>query len=170
MQSNTKVDQGREVTRQDVAGALMALSSLPKRQTVDPSTEFDAYCVALDRVRNIDLGEAVRSVLQGGCGHAFFPSPPELRLRCNAVMESRLDVLQRERRAQCEREQRASMPMIIHSAEERRRVADLYRDYLSRVNGAAVGDDPAVIKDKYDAKALAAIPDRVGNSPNPPNP
>lgn len=43
--------------------------------------------MALEGVTRYGLTEAVRAVLKGALGHAFFPSPPELRMQCDKAME-----------------------------------------------------------------------------------
>jgi len=46
-----------------------------------------SYFVALEGVTRYGLGEAVKNILRGALNHAFFPSPPELRIQCDKAME-----------------------------------------------------------------------------------
>ena len=87
MRSST--NRRRQMTAQDLAGALLSMSCLPKRTTINAEIEFAAYEVALDGVEVIDLAAAVRSVLQGALDHTFFPAPPELRKQCDVHRERR---------------------------------------------------------------------------------
>lgn len=116
----------RMATRQDLAAALVAMGGLIKRQSIDPEMEFAGYEVAIEGVRAVDLVEAVRSILRGALGHAFFPVPPELRLRCDAVRDARIaeaaDELRRRRQAE---EARAIGNRSEPTPEAKARVAEL---------------------------------------------
>lgn len=60
-----------------------------------------SYYVALEGATRHGLSEAVKSILRGALGHAFFPSPPELRMQCDKAMASHEE--QRARSAQREK-------------------------------------------------------------------
>lgn len=46
-----------------------------------------AYAMALDGVELHGLQQATRNILKGCLNHAFMPSPPELRMECERVMQ-----------------------------------------------------------------------------------
>lgn len=73
----------------------------------EADTAFDeaSYLVALEGVSIWCLREAVRSILQGGLGHGWYPSPPEFRIHCDKIMKPITEALTREKR---EMEQRAA--------------------------------------------------------------
>ena len=79
-----QTDVWTPATEMDRTGALAALSTLPARA----SSRLDrvAYHVALEGVTRWGLTEAVKAILRGALGHAFFPSPPELRVQCDKAM------------------------------------------------------------------------------------
>ncbi|WP_165358299.1 hypothetical protein [Mesorhizobium sp. Pch-S] len=56
------------------------------------------YFVALEGVTKHGLSEACRAILRGRLGHAFYPSPPELRLQCDEAMKPHRWHRDRERR------------------------------------------------------------------------
>ncbi len=67
--------------------ALALLGALPSRQSLAADVEDASYLIALDGVTRFGLAEAVKFILRGALGHAFFPSPPELRIQCDKAME-----------------------------------------------------------------------------------
>ncbi|MBX4966159.1 hypothetical protein [Rhizobium binae] len=74
-------------TPADRVDALRVLvNALPGRQPVDMQLLLGAYEVALEGVSRWGLAQATREILQGSLGHAFLPSPPELRREVNRVM------------------------------------------------------------------------------------
>jgi hypothetical protein len=160
MQSNTSTEHLRVVTEQDVLGAMVTLGSLPKRQSDQAQLDLEAYKVALDRTLAIDLAAAVRSILQGALGHAFFPSPPEFRIQCNANADNRAAVAERERKAIREREDRMNFREVSNTPEQRARVAEAYQRFLDSRSTQSEVDELAAIRAKYDPEKLAKIPDR----------
>ncbi|MGN6534280.1 MAG: hypothetical protein ACTHKQ_00945 [Mesorhizobium sp.] len=67
--------------------ALISLGALPARESVNQQIEKASYYIALEGVTRYGLSEAVRAILKGALSHAFFPSPPELRMQCDKAME-----------------------------------------------------------------------------------
>ena len=91
-----------------------------------------AYYVALDGVTRYALAEAVKAILRGSLGHAFLPSPPELRIACDKAMEHHAWERQHiARREQVERERREH---AVHepSPESKARVAAAYARFCER--------------------------------------
>ena len=164
MQSNTSTDVRRDVTEQDVLRALMSLGSLPKRRSEDPEMDLAAYRVALDRTHVGDLAGAIRSILQGALGHAFFPSPPELRIECDKQADGRAKVVARKMRRLRELEERAQYPAVEHSDEAKARVAAIYRRFNEQRETVSAEDELAAIRAKYDPAALEKIPDRPADA------
>ena len=123
--------------------------------------DSSAYYLALDGVTRHGLAEAVRFIMRGALGHAFMPSPPELRIECDKAMKWHEDEAARIRhREKIEREKPA--PVQRTQAEIDRNkvlVADLYRS----MGWVPVENDPrafrAAMEAKYGADELAKIPD-----------
>lgn len=88
-------------TQQDQIACLALLAGLPAREADGDAVDKAAYYLALEGVTKFGLREAVKAILQGKHGHGFFPSPPELRMQCDAAMEHH--VRMRERIARQER-------------------------------------------------------------------
>jgi hypothetical protein len=84
-----------------------------------------AYEVALEGVSRWALAQATREILQGSLGHAFLPSPPELRREVDRVMAPHLAARRRE-------------------AEEARRYT--WEDDKPRALPAPTGDPEAVAR------------------------
>lgn len=83
----TATDVWTPATDEDKLKAIAALSSLPSRLPQSLDLAEASYFVALDGVTKYGLAEAVKAILQNALGHAFFPSPPELRGQCDKAME-----------------------------------------------------------------------------------
>lgn len=75
----------RAATEQDILGAIVALGSLPRRETVQADLDLEAYKCALEGVPAAVIVAAVRGILQGALGHPFMPGPAELRLYANRL-------------------------------------------------------------------------------------
>jgi hypothetical protein len=75
--------------------ALASLAGLPSRQADDAALDQQMYLVALDGVTRYALSEAVKSIIRGGLGHTFFPSPVELRLACDRAQQPVRDMQRR---------------------------------------------------------------------------
>ncbi len=89
---------------------------------------------ALEGVSQWALFEAERRINQNSLGHAFMPSPSELRGEIDRVMEP---LLERERRAAEERRRYACAEgaRVIHDEASRARVIKLYHDWRAGPNG-----------------------------------
>lgn len=123
----------RIVTRQDIAGALVAMGCLHKRVSINPEVEFAAYEAAIEGVKACDLGAAVKSILQGALGHAFFPAPPELRMRCDAIREQRIAEAAKQLQRDRQREEAAAFTRREPTPEAKARVADLMAKFRAGV-------------------------------------
>lgn len=82
------LDVWKLATEGEQIQSLSLLAGLPAREADDVRVDKPAYYIALRGVTSYGLREAVKSILQGGLGHAFFPSPAELRLECDRHMKS----------------------------------------------------------------------------------
>jgi hypothetical protein len=83
---------------------------MPAQATDEAGIDKAAYYLALENVTRFGLAEAVKAILQGQLGHAFFPSPPELRIQCDRAMEHHKQM--RERIARQERIASERLPDI----------------------------------------------------------
>jgi len=139
---------------------------LPARESANQQIEKAAYYIALEGVTRFGLAEAVRSILKGSLGHAFFPSPPELRMQCDKAMEWP----QRERERQLReeryvRERRENNTITQRSPEAIARQQAAYRKfcegYQSERNEAEEAER-AEIRARYGItdESLASIPDQ----------
>ncbi|BCG85340.1 hypothetical protein MesoLj113c_14500 [Mesorhizobium sp. 113-3-9] len=168
MRSNTETIE-RAATRQDVAGALVTLSCLPKRQSVDAVVEFEAYCVALEGIASATLAGAVKAILRNALGHAFFPSPPELRGQCDRIRSAQLDEMANKQRKRRMAEEQAQFAPVVHTKEQMARVARAHKAFLDSLRPMNEADEIEAIRAKYDPKDLERIPDRpTGAGMGPP--
>lgn len=160
-QTGTDHDQ-RIVTRQDVAGALISLSTLPKRVALDAKIELESYVVALKGVTAGALVGAVTRSLQGGFGHAWFPNPAELRIACSEAMEAERRTAAKARQEELNGREFEEHARVLASRtdEERQRVAARYRAFHEELRPAGEADELAAIRAKYPADVLDSIPDR----------
>lgn len=158
--TQSNIDTNRRVTKQDVGKALVALGSLPKRTSDEADMDLAAYLVALDGVLACDLACAVRSILQGALRHAFFPSPPEFRMRCDSHADERASHAERDRHRRRLIEER--LPTVVHSPDQRSRVAAIYKRFLETWRGTSEEEEIEAIRAKYDPDLLKQIPDRPG--------
>lgn len=114
--------------------------------------------IALDGVTRHGLAEAVKFILRGALGHAFLPSPPELRIQCDKAME--WHERERDRIARREQIQRERIPDRDEpSPEAKARVSALYADFCKSYQKAAAEDtlrlDPELVAQVADnPKAL----------------
>lgn len=155
MLPTTQQDVWTPATEDDFLRALAMLSRLPSRET--SSVEFDQmlYFIALKGTTQHGLFEAVTFILRGALGHAFFPSPPELRMQCDKAME--WHIRKRDRvayREQMERERRQHAPRREPTPESKARVATLYADFCKGYEQASVKDTM-----KLDPALVALVPD-----------
>lgn len=149
-------------TEMDKMGALASLAGLPSRQTSSEDLDRAAYYVALDGVTRHGLAEAVRFILKGSLGHAFMPSPPELRIQCDKAMQWHHDEAERiRRREQIARDRLPPVPPRSEAeiARNKARVAELYRSMGWTTDENDSEAFQSAMETKYGAAALAAIPD-----------
>lgn len=132
MSSNTPTDQARLATDHDILSALIALDGLPRRETSLSSVHLAAFRVAMEGneagrivVAQCDLAHAVRKIIQGALGHAFHPSPPELRMWCNAARDERCEQVRIDALRKRTNDQLASRRRDEPSDEAKARVAEL---------------------------------------------
>lgn len=127
-----QIDVWSKASHEDQIKALVLLAGMPAREAGDAHVDKAAYYLALDGVTRWGLSEAVKAILQGRLGHAFFPSPPELRMECDKAMEWHEQERQRViRREQIERERREHAPKAEPSPEARARVAAAYAKFCA---------------------------------------
>lgn len=122
MLPTTQQDVWKRADQDDWRRALALLKRLPSQAT--SSAEFDqqVYFIALDGTTQYGLFEAVKSILQGGLGHTFYPSPPELRIQCDKAMEHHVAMRDRiARQEQIRRERLPELPPLDEAAKERQR-------------------------------------------------
>lgn len=151
-------------TEQHKAAALASLASLPSRATNSESLDSAAYYIALEGVTRYGLSEAVRAIFKNALGHAFFPSPPELRGQCDKAMEHH--VRMRDRVWLRERIARETPPDVPpRTEEEKARVAEIMREFHAsseREKAAAIEAERAEIRQRYGMtdEVLASIKDQ----------
>ena len=170
MASSSSAD--RKATEQDLLAVLVALDPLPRRSNTLVDVHLEAFRVALEddvpgriEVERRDLVVASRRCLQARHGHAFHPSPAELRMMINAVRDERLSIVEQERHRAAIREEAAAFGPVKHDPAEAERVARIYREFCAwddreRRGVVPADEEMAAIKAKYSAIALAQIPDR----------
>lgn len=128
-----------------ISQALKLLTSLPRRRADDEAGKLDleAYQIALKGVTRYGLNLATQAVLRGAHGHAFFPSPAELRRQCDAAMEpiwrrQREEALRDESRMIAKR---CAEIEACRTSEARRRVESVYRRFAEQYEKARVASD-----------------------------
>lgn len=140
---------------------------MPAREAGNRDVEKAAYYLALDGVTRHSLAEAVKAILQGALGHAFFPSPPELRMQCDRAMEHHVRMRDRvERRARIERDRIPDRRPL--SDEERARQVERMRRFnrsIGRDPESEEADFRKAMEAKYGAEALAKVPDAPDTVP-----
>lgn len=161
-----QIDVWAKATDQDKLKALASLNSLPSRQTDTVEISEAGYFVAMEGVTRYGLTEAVRAILKGALGHAFFPSPPELRIQCDKAME--WPERQREREHREERyirERRENNAVVQRSPEGVARQQEAYRKFLAGYeteNRTVEESERAEIRSRYGItdEAVASIADQ----------
>ncbi|AZO54897.1 hypothetical protein EJ077_16670 [Mesorhizobium sp. M8A.F.Ca.ET.057.01.1.1] len=134
MSSDISTEVVRTATDRDLLVSLAALDPLPRRASTNPELEFAAFKTALEGrqvglmvVAYVDLMAAVRAIVQGCLGHAYHPSPAELRMRCNAKRDERLEeIAKAARRRAADEEQASYRSTSTKTAEARERAAATY--------------------------------------------
>jgi len=76
-----------KASQQEMFECLTLLSSLPSRASADDQVNVAGFYMALEGVTRHGLQTATKQIMQGSLGHAFLPSPPELRQECDKVMK-----------------------------------------------------------------------------------
>jgi len=149
-------DVWKPATDTDKLKALASLGGLPSRQT--SSAEFDqaTFFVALDGVTRYGLAEAVKAILQNALGHAFFPSPPELRGQCDKAMQWHEDEARRIRHQERIAAERIP-PRVEPTPEQKARVAAAHEQFLASIDAGKTADREAQI-----LAERASIRDRFG--------
>jgi hypothetical protein len=131
---------------------------MPAREAGDTQVDKAAYYLALENVTRFGLAEAVKAILQGQLGHAFFPSPPELRIQCDRAMEYHKQM--RERIARQERIASERLPDIPprtadEIARQKERMARFYKasgyEDGQKIAQERVTLDPALVAQIADA-------------------
>lgn len=124
------------------------LKRLPSPPT--SSAEFDqqVYFLALHGTTQHGLFEAVTAILRNALGHAFFPSPPELRGQCDKAMEYHEQMRERiARQEQIKRDREPEPPPL--TADQRARHEELMRSFHAGYEKVAAEDtlvlDPALV-------------------------
>ncbi|RUW21414.1 hypothetical protein EOA38_32135, partial [Mesorhizobium sp. M1E.F.Ca.ET.041.01.1.1] len=110
----------------DKEKALVILGDLPSRNANDAALSHAVYMLALDGVTAYGLDKAVRAIVQGSLGHAFAPSPPELRQEIDRAMRPLVEARERDTERSNRRvgwAEDRSEKFEPNSRESRRRVA-----------------------------------------------
>lgn len=132
------------------------------------------YFEALEGTTRDGLELTVKSILRGGLGHAFFPSPPEMRIEYDRVMKPEFE---REAREWRERKNLAEIDKhcapVNHSPESRENVRRMTEEYMARQAAFKAASEAARPKGpdpfapdwvpnpiRPDDPRLAGIPDR----------
>jgi hypothetical protein len=124
-----------------------------------------SYFLALEGVTKYGLSTAVKAILQNALGHAFFPSPPELRGQCDNAMQPHKEAREREYRRERDKypyEGRRERPL---TNDERARAAALMAELnkrFERQKDEAMEAERAEIRARYGMTpdVLATIRDR----------
>ncbi|CAN7495916.1 hypothetical protein LJR231_003480 [Phyllobacterium sp. LjRoot231] len=137
------------------------LKSLPSRLTDTAEADKEVFMIALDGVTAYGLAEATMAILRGGLGHAFHPSPPEFRMRCDAAMKPIKDEMARIERTRLEKERDAEFRPVQHTQAEIVRVNELYQSFCEGHQSDFKTEEQLIaeIRNKYPKELLDAIPD-----------
>lgn len=141
------------------------MNSLPSRQTNEVELHEAGYFVALEGVTKHGLSEACRAILKGRLGHAFYPSPPELRLQCDEAMKSHRWHRERERKEmQYINERRENNALTQRSPEAIARQQRAYQAFMAGYEADKAKADEAeheVIRARYGitVESIAHLPD-----------
>ncbi|PZO78459.1 MAG: hypothetical protein DI629_12235 [Mesorhizobium amorphae] len=143
-------DVWSRATDQNILQALALLAGLPSRHTDEPELEQEAYFIALEGVTKWGLGEAVKATLRRKLGHAFLPSPPELRGLCDEAMRPHYAALERRRLERSLMEERAADRPALTEAQKARQVERM-RQFHAHFAQQDVANDQA----EFEARCLA---------------
>lgn len=138
-------DVWKPATEADKAHALASLSTLPSRAVGLADVDRGAYYLALEGVTRYGLTRAVKAILQNALGHAFFPSPPELRGQCDKAMEWHEAMAQRIRRRERENEEfnRQIGKPVERTEQGRARVSAAYQQFLDSYETGKADEEEA---------------------------
>lgn len=149
-------DVWKPATETEKIQALVTLSALPSRATTAGDLDNAAFMAALDGVTRYGLAEGVKAILRGALGHAFLPSPPELRIECDKAMrwhEREAENIRRQERENAEWKRTHGRWQSSPTPEARARVAALYAEFCA---GYEKPDDWEC---KLDPELVAQVPD-----------
>ena len=136
-------------------------SNLPSAPSTSPERDEATFAIALDGVTRHGLFEAVRAILQGALGHAFFPNPPELRMQCDKAMEhhkSMRELIARRERVKRER----PLPVPPLTAEQQARREEVMRRFHASVAADKEAGDAAMLAaERADIRARYGMTDEV---------
>lgn len=130
----------------------MSLSGLPSRVTTAGELDNAAFMIALEGVTRHGLLQAVKAILKGALGHAFLPSPPELRLQCEKAMEHHRWMRDRIRRRENSGEDVG--PLGSPTPEAKARVSAIYARFCESYSKGKTEETM-----KLDPALVALIPD-----------
>jgi hypothetical protein len=140
-------DFWKPATETEKLAALASLAGLPSRQTSSAELDKAAFFVALDGVTRWGLAEAVKAILRNSLGHAFFPSPPELRGQCDKAMiwhEREADRIRRQER-EAENHVDWRPPTEAEKAKARQVYAEFCKGYEKAAASETLRLDPALV-------------------------
>lgn len=154
-----QIDAWAKATDQDKIKALASLNSLPSRQTDTVEVSEAGYFVALEGVTRYGLTEAVRAILKGALGHAFFPSPPELRMQCDKAMG--WPERQRERELRNQRYIRERIETNLHTQRSPEAVARQQAAYRKFLEGCDAGRKSVDDAERAEIRARYGMTDEL---------
>ena len=161
-----RIDVWAPASQEDMIKALISLGALPARESVNQQIEKASYYIALEGVTRYGLSEAVRAILKGALSHAFFPSPPELRMQCDKAMEWHERYREKQlREERYLRERRENNAITTRTPEAIARQQEAYRKFLSGYEDQQKSADEAEraeIRARYGMtdEAVASIADQ----------
>ena len=138
---------------------LTLLSSLPSRASDSDQVNVAGYYLALEGVTRHGLQQATKQIMQGSLGHAFLPSPPELRQESEKVMRPILEARARDRReAEILKEQHEEKRQREHSQstwtpESRQRASAKWKAIKAQMQAESAKEDAN--RDLYDVSSEA---------------
>jgi hypothetical protein len=152
-------DTYSEATTSEIISGLSLLKSLPSRASDTVQFDKQVYLMALDGVTKYGFATAIKGVLQGKLGHGFFPSAPELRMKCDEAMKPIIDAVARASRERKEREEAAAFRPVHHTDAEKARVSQIYQQFCEGYKSRAEPVSIADIAARYDRAVLDQVPD-----------
>lgn len=89
---------------------LILLAHLPMRNPTDMAAAKRAYMLSLEGCTAYGLDQAAKAILRGSLGHPFMPSPPELRIEIERIMDAEREKLMRSSRLEWPEDQDPTEP------------------------------------------------------------